>query len=55
MKNKVAIWNTPDNENATQADLNAISLKGGDFLLKTPLPEDWWQRPFRGFEARLPF
>ena len=31
-----------------------ISLKGGDSMLKQPLPKKWWERHFRGFEAHLP-
>jgi hypothetical protein len=54
MKNRVPIWNLPDNESQTQLDMNVIKEKGGDFMLKTPLARNWWQRPFRGFEARLP-
>jgi len=38
LKNKVAFWNTPDVENATQADIQIIASKGGDYMLKTPLP-----------------
>lgn len=54
MKNRSHIWNLPDNESQTQLDVLAIQKKQGDFLLQNPLPMNWWQRPFRGFEAKLP-
>jgi hypothetical protein len=54
MKSKIALWNLEVNENATQTAVLNISLKGGDSMLKQPLPAKWWERHFRGFEAHLP-
>jgi hypothetical protein len=53
-KSRIPLWQTPDNDNQTQADVQMIQQKGGDYMLKTDLPANWWQRPFRGFEAKLP-